>query len=259
MKRLPLPWAIFYEIILILVSFSFPPLWIYAIINAIPLIISIGKYQYENHEDFKNYELEISSKNKAEKDIDKLLYENNKIRLRYTYTKQLDKDTASAKPYFFLDVCESIFPKYDIKHFILKESKNNKNIFYIFNKFSVNYAFEPQNLIEYINILDNEIRFLALIFEIYNIEIVDNSYDFSSKIHEEKNLKKFWLNYLLFQKMTLNKYLCKVIKLSASNKSIDQEFLKSNKEHTLLALSECFDCFEELTDEQLNLKNFLSN
>ena len=253
MKRVPMDFAIIYEIILILASFSFPPLWIYAIINAIPIIIAIGKHQYDNYDDFKDKKLQSVSESKAVQEINKLLYENNKIRLRYTYSKQVPKDKSIAKPYFLQDVCKSIYSKYGIKRFIFKELQNSKNVFHIFNKFSVNYEYEPENLLEYVNILDNEIRFLTFVFELYNIEIVDNSYNFKLKIREEENLKKFWLNYLLFLKMSLNRYLCTVIKISASSESIDNEYLKNIEEQIQSALFFCICNFEELNDSQIEL------
>lgn len=249
MKRVPLSFAIFYEVILIITSLAFPPLWIYAGINAILLIICFGKTKYENSEYFDK--VIISQNPEAERYVNKILYKNNKIRLRYSYSKQLMQDGDNSKTYLLKNICKNVYTSKDIKSFILSDLKNSKNIFSIFKNFSINYEYKPANLMEYINILDNEIRFLITIFELYNIEIFDKSYNYKLNENVEKNEKSFWLNYLLFVKITLNKYFSRLIKTSSPSKLIDYNFLKISNEQVYSSLLQCFACFEELNDNQI--------
>lgn len=252
MKRVPLPFAIFYEISLIILSFTFPPLWIYAIINAIPLVFSFGKYEYENHEGFEKFI--IPEDTNAKKELNKLFYKNHKIRLRYYYSGTTKKNKLQANEFFYRDICTSIYDKVGIKKYISNKIKTNKYIFKVFQEFSVNYEYPPENLIQTINILDNQIRFLIVIFELYNIEIFEKNYDYKTKIVEEKNSKKFWLNYLLFSIVSINDLLnmnIKATSISDENRTNVYVTIKLLEENINFSLTHCLLYFEELNDTQI--------
>lgn len=268
MRRVPLPFAIFYEILLIILSFTFPPLWIYAIINAIPLVVSFGKYEYENHEDFEKFI--IPENTKAERELNKLFYKNHKIRLRYHYSSSTKKNKLQANEYFYQDICTSIYNKADIKKYISNKIIIDKNIFNIFQEFSLNYKYPPENLIQTINILDNQIRFLIVIFELYNIEIFEKNYDYKTKIIEAKNYdyitkiieaknsKKFWLNYLLSSLVSINDLLnmnIKATSISDENRTNVYATIKLLEENTNFSLTVCLLYFEELNDAQIKKIN----